>query len=126
MIGTGRLSRVAFGIWAALILLFLFFPIVIIMLYAFNPSNVQSWPLEGLSTRWFSSTFHNEEVRQALWLSVRAGLLARGDNILRFLRRRRLRRARPNGKREKEGAEDQSQDQFRRVGMHGAAPSLFL
>ena len=52
------------------------FPIVIIVLYAFNPSNIQSWPLSGLSTRWFSTTFHNAEMRQALWLSVRAGLIA--------------------------------------------------
>jgi putative spermidine/putrescine transport system permease protein len=78
VIGTSRLSRIAFAVWAVLIILFLFIPIVIIMLYAFNPSNVQSWPLSGLSTRWFSSTWHNEEVRQALWLSVRAGLLATG------------------------------------------------
>jgi putative spermidine/putrescine transport system permease protein len=76
VIGTGRWSRVAFAVWTALIMLFLFFPIVIIMLYAFNSSNVQSWPLPGLSTRWFTSTWNNEEVRQALWLSVRAGLLA--------------------------------------------------
>jgi putative spermidine/putrescine transport system permease protein len=76
VIGASRWSRVAFAVWAALIMVFLFFPIVIIMLYAFNPSNVQSWPLSGLSTRWFSSTWHNAEVRQALWLSLRAGLLA--------------------------------------------------
>jgi putative spermidine/putrescine transport system permease protein len=76
VIGTSRLSRILFAIWAVLIILFLFFPILIIMLYAFNPSNVQSWPLPGLSTRWFSSTWHNQEVREALWLSVRAGLLA--------------------------------------------------
>jgi putative spermidine/putrescine transport system permease protein len=67
---------VALAVWTALIMLFLFFPIAIIMLYAFNPSNVQSWPLPGLSTRWFSSTWHNAEVRQALWLSLRAGLIA--------------------------------------------------
>jgi putative spermidine/putrescine transport system permease protein len=78
VIGASRWSRIAFALWAALIILFLFFPILIIMLYAFNPSNVQSWPLSGLSTRWFSSTWHNGEVRQALWLSVRAGLLATG------------------------------------------------
>ena len=72
----------AFSVWAALIMLFLFFPIVIIMLYAFNPSNVQSWPLSGLSTRWFSSTWHNAEVRQALSLSLRAGLLATGIAML--------------------------------------------
>jgi putative spermidine/putrescine transport system permease protein len=74
--GTSRWGRIALGVWVALIMLFLFFPIVIIMLYAFNPSNVQSWPLDGLSTRWFSPTWHNAEMRHALWLSVRAGLIA--------------------------------------------------
>jgi putative spermidine/putrescine transport system permease protein len=76
VIGASKWSRVALAVWTALVILFLFFPIVIILLYAFNSSNVQSWPLPGLSTRWFSSTWHNAEVRQALWLSVRAGLLA--------------------------------------------------
>jgi putative spermidine/putrescine transport system permease protein len=82
VIGTGRYSRIAFAAWAALIMLFLFVPLAIIITYAFNPSNVQSWPLSGLSTKWFSSTWHNEEMRHALWLSVRAGLLADGIAIL--------------------------------------------
>jgi putative spermidine/putrescine transport system permease protein len=76
VIGSGRVSRIAFAAWTALIMLFLFVPIAIIIVYAFNPSNVQSWPLSGLSTKWFSSTWHNAEMRHALWLSVRAGLLA--------------------------------------------------
>jgi putative spermidine/putrescine transport system permease protein len=76
VIGTGRFSRMVFAVWAALIMLFLFFPIAIILVYAFNPSNIQSWPLHGLSTKWFSSTWHNTEMRQALWLSVRAGLFS--------------------------------------------------
>ncbi len=76
MIGSGRWGRLAFAVWTALILLFLFVPILIIVLYAFNPSNVQSWPLEGLSTKWFSSTWHNEEMRHAFWLSIRAGLFS--------------------------------------------------
>jgi len=76
VIGSSRWGKIALGVWAALLMLFLFFPIVIIMLYAFNPSNVQSWPLEGLSTRWFAPTWHNAEMRHALWLSVRAGLIA--------------------------------------------------
>ena len=76
MIGTSRWSRVAFAVWTVLILLFLFVPIAIIILYAFNPSNIQSWPLKGLSTKWFSSTWHNAEMRHALWLSVRAGLIS--------------------------------------------------
>jgi putative spermidine/putrescine transport system permease protein len=71
-----RISRAALAVWTALIVLFLLFPILLIVLYAFNPSNVQSWPLDGLSTKWFSSTFHNEQMREALWLSVRAALIS--------------------------------------------------
>ena len=82
MIGTGRVSRIAFAAWATLIMLFLFVPLAIIITYAFNPSNIQSWPLSGLSTKWFSSTWHNAEMRHALWLSVRAGLLADAIAIL--------------------------------------------
>ena len=79
---TARLSRAALIAWTALIVLFLLFPILLIALYAFNESNVQSWPLEGLSTKWFSSTFHNEAMREALWLSVRAALIATGIALL--------------------------------------------
>jgi putative spermidine/putrescine transport system permease protein len=43
---------------------------------------VQSWPLSGLSTRWFSSTWHNAEMRQALWLSLRAGLISTGIAVV--------------------------------------------
>jgi putative spermidine/putrescine transport system permease protein len=82
VIGSGRYSRIVFAAWAALTMLFLFVPLAIIITYAFNPSNVQSWPLTGLSTKWFSSTWHNEEMRHALWLSVRAGLLADGIAIV--------------------------------------------
>jgi putative spermidine/putrescine transport system permease protein len=82
VIGTSRYSRLALAVWTVLILLFLFVPIAIIILYAFNPSNVQSWPLHGLSTRWFSSTWHNAEMRHALWLSVRAGLFSTAIAVL--------------------------------------------
>jgi putative spermidine/putrescine transport system permease protein len=71
-----RGTVIALRLWTAAIVAFLFVPILLICLYAFNPSNIQSWPLDGLSTKWFSSTFHNEEMRQALWLSVRAGLIS--------------------------------------------------
>jgi putative spermidine/putrescine transport system permease protein len=71
-----RGGRIAIGAWAVLVVLFLMFPIVLIILYAFNPSNVQSWPLHGLSTKWFSQTWNNEAMRQSLWLSIRAGLIS--------------------------------------------------
>lgn len=82
MIGTSKLSRIAFAAWTVLILLFLFVPILLIVVYAFNPSNVQSWPLHGLSTKWFSSTWHNAEMRHAFWLSIRAGLASTAIALL--------------------------------------------
>ena len=73
-----RATRVALGVWVAAVLAFLYVPIVVICLYAFNSSNVQSWPIPGFTTRWFHVAWRSEEVRQALWLSVKAGLLATG------------------------------------------------
>ncbi len=71
-----RGARIFLGVWTILVLAFLFIPIAIILLYAFNASNVQSWPIAGLSLKWFGSAFRNQEIRSALWLSLRAGILA--------------------------------------------------
>ena len=69
-------ARVALRIWTALVLFFLWAPLVLIGIYAFNKSNVQSWPIPGFTTKWFSEAWNDEEVRDALWLSFRAGFLA--------------------------------------------------
>ena len=71
-----RATRVGLWAWAALIFPFLWIPLAIMALYAFNSSNIQSWPIPGFSTKWFSEAWNDEEVRTALWLSFRAGLLA--------------------------------------------------
>ncbi len=72
----GRLTRVMLRIWAALVLLFLFVPIALIVLYAFNKSNLQGWPPKALSTRWLSVAWNDQQVRAALLLSLKAGLFA--------------------------------------------------
>jgi putative spermidine/putrescine transport system permease protein len=72
----GLWTRILLRIWVLLVLLFLFVPIAIICLYAFNKSNVQSWPISGLSTRWFSVAWNDPQVRSALLLSLKAGVLA--------------------------------------------------
>src|SRR3954463_5067346 len=79
---TTRGARIALAVWTTAIVLFLALPILLIVVYAFNPSNIQSWPLHGLSTKWFGSTFSNEEMRPALWLSVRAGLVSTAIALL--------------------------------------------
>jgi putative spermidine/putrescine transport system permease protein len=71
-----RATRFGLWTWTVLVVLFLYAPIGIIVLYAFNSSNIQSWPIAGFSTKWFTSTWHNEEVREALALSLKAALVA--------------------------------------------------
>ncbi len=71
-----RTTRAGLWLWAALVFLFLWIPIVIMGVYAFNSSNIQSWPIPGFTTKWFSEAWHDPEVREALWLSVRAGFFA--------------------------------------------------
>jgi putative spermidine/putrescine transport system permease protein len=70
--------KIGLRIWVALVLLFLFIPIALIVLYAFNKSNIESWPIPGVTTHWFSVAWHDSQVRAALWLSVRVGLAATG------------------------------------------------
>lgn len=73
---TSGWARWALRAWAWIVVAFLFFPIAIVILYAFNSSNVQSWPIPGLSTRWFTVAWQDHQVRDALWLSVKAGVIS--------------------------------------------------
>jgi putative spermidine/putrescine transport system permease protein len=71
-----RSTRWVLGGWTALVILFLWLPLGLIMVYAFNKSNIQSWPIPGSTTHWFRVAWDATEVRTAIWLSVRAALLA--------------------------------------------------
>jgi putative spermidine/putrescine transport system permease protein len=58
----------------ALTLVFVYLPIVVIALYAFNESRIQAWPIKGVTLEWFDRALHNPGVRDALMLSVKAAL----------------------------------------------------
>ena len=72
-----RGTRIALAAWSTLVVLFLWFPLALIMLYAFNKSNVQSWPIPAFTTHWFHAAW-TSEVQTSLWLSVHVGLIATG------------------------------------------------
>ncbi len=76
------MARAGLRIWVAGVLLFLFVPIATICLYAFNSSNVQSWPIQGLSVKWFAVAWNDPQVRAAFVLSVKAGLFATAVALL--------------------------------------------
>jgi putative spermidine/putrescine transport system permease protein len=68
--------RIALRIWVVVVLLLLFSPIVLIIVYAFGPSIVQTWPLRGFTWHWFAVAWNDPAVRQAFLLSVKVGVLA--------------------------------------------------
>jgi putative spermidine/putrescine transport system permease protein len=71
-----RATRLSLGLWALLVVLFLWIPLVLICVYAFNSSNIQSWPIPGFTTKWFHAAWENQEARDALVLSLKAAGLA--------------------------------------------------
>jgi putative spermidine/putrescine transport system permease protein len=74
----GSWTRLLLRLWVALILFFLFTPILLIFLYAFNTSNIQSWPIPGLTLKWFTSTWEDTDVRSGLGLSLQVALITTG------------------------------------------------
>ena len=73
-----RSTRIGLWIWTVGVVLFLHIPIVIIILYAFNASVVQGWPITDWTTKWFSPAIHDGEFQDALILSLKAAALATG------------------------------------------------
>jgi putative spermidine/putrescine transport system permease protein len=69
-------TKIGLRVWTLLVMLFLWIPLVLMSIYAFNKSVVQSWPIPGWTTHWFSVAWHNPDARSSLWLSVKVALLA--------------------------------------------------
>ena len=69
-----RLTRILLRLGAGFTLAFIYIPLLVIGLYAFNARVTQAWPIEDYSTKWFSVAFHDDAVREALKLSVFAAI----------------------------------------------------
>ncbi|MEG2805049.1 ABC transporter permease subunit [Stenotrophomonas sp.] len=49
---------------------FLYLPILLLMIYSFNESKLATvW--SGFSTRWYGELFHNRQILEALWISLK-------------------------------------------------------
>ena len=57
-------------------LAFIYIPLAVVVLYAFNESRVLEWPPPGLTLEWFGKAFDNDGARSALFYSFKVGLCA--------------------------------------------------
>ncbi len=72
----GRATRAALAAWSIGVVLFLLLPIATIVLFAFDRSNVQSWPISHYTLSWFSIAWNDPQVRSAFVLSLKVGAAA--------------------------------------------------
>jgi putative spermidine/putrescine transport system permease protein len=54
------------------VLAFIYVPLLVVMVYAFNESNIQTWPIAGVSLRWFERALTDGSIRVAFLNSLLA------------------------------------------------------
>src|ERR1700755_1637902 len=69
-------SQLLLRVAGAVGLAFIYIPLIVIVIYAFNSSKILEWPPPGFTTHWFSQAFKNEAAREAFFTSLKAGVVA--------------------------------------------------
>jgi len=74
-----RLSRgtkITLRVLVAITLAFIYVPLVVITIYAFNGGTSLAWPPDSLTTHWFGDAIQNAGARDALLTSLKVGAVA--------------------------------------------------
>lgn len=75
MRAVGRTGRVSLWTYFVLLLVFLYAPLVVLVIFAFNSGTIPSLPIKSFSTRWFSAAFSDTDLTSALGRSVLIALV---------------------------------------------------
>jgi putative spermidine/putrescine transport system permease protein len=77
MVSTARSrAKLGLGIVAGLVYGFLYLPLIIVVIYAFNSAEIMSWPPSHFSLHWFQLLWNDSEPRDAFYNSIRVALAA--------------------------------------------------
>jgi spermidine/putrescine transport system permease protein len=69
----GKIARASLSVYGVAIYLFLFFPIVLLVLFSFNANRYGSFPITGWTFTWYRQMWGDFEIRGALSTSLRVG-----------------------------------------------------
>jgi putative spermidine/putrescine transport system permease protein len=72
------LLRIAVAVGLA----FIYIPLIVIVIYAFNSSKVLAWPPPGLTLDWFAKAFETDAAKDAFFTSIKAGVVATAIALL--------------------------------------------
>lgn len=78
MVKKKKISGFLLALIAALILLFMYLPIAIVVIYAFNADTVNCFPMNGFSLKWFSVMAENRNLIESIIHSVQVALIGTG------------------------------------------------
>jgi len=67
-------TRWLLGLVSAAVLVFIYFPLVVVVVNSFNASRVFSWPPTSFTTEWWQKAWSNDGVRSAILTSIKAGI----------------------------------------------------
>ena len=86
-----RFARTMIKVGSGFVLLFLYLPLAIVVMYAFNNSVGQKWPIESYTLKYFKLAWQNPLVRESLGtsLTIASRLAQRASTNKRSLSRLR-------------------------------------
>jgi len=70
----GRLGRVALRVATVLVLAFMYIPLMLVVIYAFNDNGTPAWPPSGFTLRWVEEALDNTGLQQAFLTSIACAL----------------------------------------------------
>src|SRR6478752_5363201 len=75
--GAGRrVERVVLWVYFVGFMVFLFAPLVTLLVFSFNEGTIPTLPMSGFSTKWYGIAFDNGELTGALVRSAFIGVIA--------------------------------------------------
>ncbi len=72
----GRLGRNALRLATALVLAFIYIPLTLVVVYAFNENGTSAWPPSGFTLGWVAAALDNTGLRDAFLTSIVCALAA--------------------------------------------------
>jgi spermidine/putrescine transport system permease protein len=69
-----RLVRMALGGWAVAVYVFLFAPILLLVLFSFNANKYGTFPFTGWTTSWYGQVFGDYQIKDALETTLRVAV----------------------------------------------------
>ncbi|WP_353988519.1 ABC transporter permease [Ruicaihuangia caeni] len=82
MLRLSRGAKIGLGAIVAVVLIFMYMPLALVVMNSFNAARIASWPIKNVSLEWWGVAFTSQPIRDALWNSV---VVASGATLIAML-----------------------------------------